>query len=76
MLYAPFLDNQEQIEADWDTTFGDRKNEIVFIGQAMDEEQMRADLDACLATDKEIESQNWLHGYEDEWPVERAYAFD
>ncbi|MBS9463956.1 GTP-binding protein [Flagellimonas sp. 389] len=75
-LYASFLDDQEQIEADWDTTFGDRKNEIVFIGQAMDEEQMRVDLDACLATDKEIESQDWLHGYEDEWPVERAYAFD
>lgn len=72
--YVAFLDNQEQIEAEWDKTFGDRKNEIVFIGQAMDEERMRADLDACLATDKEVESQKWLQGYQDEWPVERAYA--
>ncbi len=71
--YFAFLENQEQIEAEWDKTFGDRKNEIVFIGQAMDEERMREDLDACLSTIKELESQKWLKGYDDEWPVERAY---
>ncbi len=74
--YLAFLENQEQIEAEWDKTFGDRKNEIVFIGQAMDEERMREDLDACLATNKELESQTWLKGYDDEWPVERAYALE
>ncbi|MEM6893234.1 MAG: GTP-binding protein [Bacteroidota bacterium] len=72
--YIVFLENQEQIEADWDFTFGDRKNEIVFIGQAMDETRMRTDLDACLATDEEIELQHWLRGYKDEWPVDRAYT--
>ncbi|MEL7271000.1 MAG: GTP-binding protein [Bacteroidota bacterium] len=72
--YMGFLENQQQIEADWDSTFGDRKNEIVFIGQAMDEARMRTDLDACLATDEEIELEHWLRGYQDEWPVERAYA--
>jgi len=74
--YLAFLENQEQIEADWDTTFGDRKNEIVFIGQAMDEERMRADLNACLATPEELETQTWVQGYQDEWPVERSYALD
>ncbi|KQC30391.1 GTP-binding protein [Flagellimonas eckloniae] len=74
--YVAFLDNQEQIEAEWDKTFGDRKNEIVFIGQAMDEERMRADLDTCLVTDKELESQKWMQGYHDDWPVERAYALN
>ncbi len=29
--YGPFINNQEEIESDWDITFGDRKNEIVFI---------------------------------------------
>ena len=29
----PFLENQKMIESDWDSLFGDRKNEIVFIGQ-------------------------------------------
>ncbi|UII81312.1 GTP-binding protein [Flagellimonas sp. CMM7] len=74
--YVAFLDNQEQIEAEWDKTFGDRKNEIVFIGQVMDEERMRADLDACLATDEELESQKWSQGYHDEWPLERTYALN
>ena len=74
--FLSFLENQEQIEAEWDATFGDRKNEIVFIGQAMDEQSIRNHLDACLSTDKEIESNRWSKGYEDIWPVERAYALE
>ncbi|PRX57459.1 GTP-binding protein [Flagellimonas meridianipacifica] len=74
--YLAFLENQEQIEEDWDSNFGDRKNEIVFIGQSMDEQSIRHHLDACLATDEEIESNVWRQGYDDEWPVERAYAIE
>ncbi|MEO9513277.1 MAG: GTP-binding protein [Flavobacteriaceae bacterium] len=69
-----FLENQEQIESEWDVTFGDRKNEIVFIGQDMDEALMRAELNACLATNEELSAEKWLQGYDDEWPVERSYA--
>jgi G3E family GTPase len=68
--YMSFLENQDQIEEEWDIKFGDRKNEIVFIGQTMNEKQMRANLDACLATDHELDSKNWLNGYQDNWPVE------
>lgn len=64
------------IEAGWDLTFGDRKNEIVFIGQDMDEEQIRAELNSCLATEGELASQQWVEGYEDEWPIPRAYALE
>ncbi len=74
--YLAFLENQEQIEAEWDATFGDRKNEIVFIGQGMDEQKIRRHLDACLATNEELESNKWRQGYDDEWPVERAYALE
>ena len=74
--FLSFLENQETIEAEWDGTFGDRKNEIVFIGQGMDEQKMRNHLDACLATDRELASNKWQQGYEDEWPVERAYALE
>lgn len=74
--YLAFLENQEEIEEDWDTTFGDRKNEIVFIGQGMDEKGIRADLDFCLANRDEIESNKWKSGYSDDWPVERAYALE
>ena len=71
-----FIENQDQIEIDWHKDFGDRKNEIVFIGQNMDEKQIRADLDLCLSTNEELDTQKWREGYEDNWPVERAYAYE
>ena len=74
--YLAFIENQDQIESEWDTTFGDRKNEIVFIGQDMDQEQISSELDACLATPTELASEKWLKGYQDQWPVERAYALE
>ena len=74
--FLVFLENQEQIESIWDKTFGDRKNEIVFIGQDMDEALITSELDACLATDEELDSEKWVRGYYDEWPVERAYALE
>ena len=72
--YLSFVDNQERIEATWDKTFGDRKNEIVFIGQDMEEEKIKGELDACLSTDEELSNLKWKEGYEDEWPVRRIYA--
>ncbi|MEO1513918.1 MAG: GTP-binding protein [Bacteroidota bacterium] len=76
MRYVTFIENQEIIESGWDQDFGDRKNEIVFIGQDMDEEAVRAELDACIATEEELASQRWQEGYEDEWPVQKAYALE
>ena len=64
------------IESDWDATFGDRKSEIVFIGQDMNEAAIRQELDDCLATAEELSTQKWEKGYVDEWPVQRAYALD
>ena len=72
--YTSFINNQKEIESDWDITFGDRKNEIVFIGQNMDETLIKSSLNACLATNEELVNQRWRNGYEDNWPVERSYA--
>lgn len=71
-----FIENQDQIENDWDPEFGDRKNEIVFIGQDLDEKQIRSDLKTCLSTDEELSTQKWKDGYDDRWPVQRAYTLE
>lgn len=68
-----FVENQEYIESDWDGTFGDRKSEIVFIGRNMNEPLIRFHLDACLSTHGELTTYKWKKGYQDDWPVERAY---
>lgn len=72
--FASFLENQQVIESSWSNTFGDRNNEIVFIGQDMDQEQIESDLKKCLLTREELAQGYWKNGYDDEWPVERAYA--
>lgn len=65
-----FIENQEYVEADWHEEFGDRKNEIVFIGQNMNQKQIISDLDNCLANAEELVDERWTFGYEDDWPVE------
>lgn len=74
--YSTFVDNQKIIESDWDWVFGDRKNEIVFIGQNMDEALIRRELEACQATEEELNSKAWQKGWEDEWPIQRVYALE
>lgn len=74
--YLSFVENQKQIESDWNKEFGDRKNEIVFIGQDMDEEEIKSELEKCLSTDDELSTNNWKRGYQDEWPIQRAYALE
>ena len=51
--------------------FGDRKTEIVIIGQDLDELHIRQELDACLVP-AHLLDVNWEEGYMDEWPVERG----
>jgi G3E family GTPase len=74
--FMPFVQNQKEIEAEWDVAFGDRKNEIVFIGQHMNENEIKTDLDTCLATDAELGTGDWKSGYDDEWPVVRSYPIE
>ena len=74
--YVAFVDNQEHIESNWDKFYGDRKNELVFIGQEMDEELIRKELADCLSTEKEIGNKDWKEGYKDSWPVQRVYPLE
>jgi len=71
---TPFVDNQQTIEADWHKIFGDRKNEIVFIGQNLNEPLIRKQLSDCLLTESELNNLDLNNSSEDQWPVERAYV--
>ena len=75
-LYFSFVENQKQIETGWDITFGYRKNEIVFIGQEMDEQVIKADLDKSLSTAIEIANDSWKKVSHDSWPVARVKHVD
>jgi len=68
--YASFVDNQGEIESDWDVLFGDRKIELVFIGQHLAKDKMIAELESCLLTELEIETwKKQLFPKKDQWPI-------
>lgn len=72
MRFAAFIENKDQIENNWDSVFGDRKIELVFIGQYLEKEDMIASLNDCLLTDTEIELwKHQLFSQEDQWPIAR-----
>ncbi len=58
--YAAFLENREDIERRWHRQWGDRMNELVFIGQHINEAVCRKELEACLVSDAELASgEKW-----------------
>jgi len=54
--YAAFVHNREIIESRWSRQWGDRMNELVFIGQDMDKEKMISDLHGCLLNEAETDA--------------------
>jgi len=67
--YADYLENRTEIDADWDNDFGDRKNELVFIGQEMDNEELKKSLEYCLLTDTEVKNYKTKNNFKN--PFER-----
>ena len=51
--YASYVQNKEYIESRWSKQWGDRLNELVFIGQDMDKQRITAELEQCLLQDNE-----------------------
>ncbi|EMS31910.1 Putative metal chaperone [Mariniradius saccharolyticus AK6] len=53
--YESYVHNQAYIESKWSKKWGDRLNELVFIGQNIDEDRMVADLKKCLLQGDELQ---------------------
>ncbi len=64
-----FLENQKSIESRWHKRFGDRQNELVIIGQDLDQAQVTAELQECLCTELEIKHMEADGPFNDPFPV-------
>jgi G3E family GTPase len=53
---------RDYIDEIWEEPFGDMRQELVFIEQSLDQQQLCAQLDACLLTDTELNAgkAHWL----------------
>lgn len=68
------LESEPELRAKWDEQWGDRINEIVFIGVNIDQAQLEARLDRCLLTAEELK-QDWTKFNNPlPWPVEELLA--
>jgi G3E family GTPase len=67
----------KEVEAAWQKPWGDRRQELVFIGQDMDQASIRAGLDAALLTDAEMKlgPDGWSD-FEDELPPWEEHVCD
>ena len=68
ITYQSFADNREYIESKWNKQWGDRMNELVFIGQDIEKEKLIADLEKCLLQDSEQKQFESKKGFPDPFP--------
>jgi G3E family GTPase len=75
MTFNNFVEFQDIIEERWTADFGDRLNEIVFIGQKMNETEILKELKKCLCTpDEIIDFQNGFFPNKDPFPIPRTFS--
>ena len=69
LMYPSFEYNREFIESRWSEEWGDRMNELVFIGQEMDKAKIIADLETCLIQPEDNYSVENPIGFNDPFPL-------
>jgi G3E family GTPase len=67
--YGAFLENRQAIESRWHKRFGDRQNELVIIGQDLNQTQITAELQDCLCTELELNQMENGRAFNDPFPV-------
>ncbi|UTN05222.1 GTP-binding protein [Flavobacterium bizetiae] len=72
MAFNNFVEFQDVIEERWTSNFGDRLNEIVFIGQKINETKILEALNKCLCTEDEIvDYHDGFFSTKDPFPIPR-----
>jgi G3E family GTPase len=66
--HPSFIHNQAYIESKWSQQWGDRMNELVFIGQDLDQAQITSDLENCLLQDDELHFFEQPFQFKDPFP--------
>jgi G3E family GTPase len=66
--YAAYMENMKEIEEKWDVKWGDRLNELVFIGQNMDIPGIQKKINHCLVTAQEEYLMDFADGFKDPFP--------
>jgi len=69
ITYPSFVENQTFIESKWSKQWGDRMNELVFIGQDIDKEKIILELEQCLLHDEEALMFQAKSIFNDPFPV-------
>jgi G3E family GTPase len=73
ITFGNFVENQDIIEERWTLEYGDRLNELVFIGISLNEKEVRIQLEKCLCTADEImDLQDGFFSNKDPFPIPRA----
>jgi len=65
-----FIENKKEIESRWDKKWGDRMNELVFIGQDMNKEEIITSLKKCLLQESELKYYENNGYFNDPFPTD------
>lgn len=64
-----FVENKRLIMEKWNPKYGDRMNELVIIGQDLDEKTITKELQACLVQEGDSQNFSLTKQLKDEWPL-------
>ena len=72
--FPSFIQNKEIIEERWSLEFGNRLNELVFIGIHLNETEIRKKLENCICTrDEIVDMQSGFGSQSDPFPIPKQF---